>query len=414
MNKEEFEKFVEKYNKKPGEYTSQELYEIGVAHKQLDLKAWKDWGELVERVGYAGSGEAYRKWVYSVQVKNGTQTKQTNIVNRENIEECSETELSENIQRQLDELEKKKIQFSDRRNSYKRLVRDDARVEDFKNLLVDATKNLTPLPTIVKKRNSVNSNVEAILLISDLHIGVECDNFYNHYNSEIAKKRVAKLVDDTIMYCNRNNVYKLNVCNLGDLVHGIIHTSARLEQEMDVTQQIMTAAEIMAEALNRLQEAAPIVTYRSVVDNHSRVIASKEESIEKENFSNIIDWWVKERLRNSSIQFENDNIDEGIGKFKLYNGKNVMFAHGHNDSINSVFQSWVGATGEYIHYCLIGHYHCEKFKSFQNSRIIVNGSIVGTEQYALSKRLFSKPSQTLLVFDNDNTLNISIDLDIQE
>lgn len=413
MTREEFEKFVDNYNKKPGEYTSQELYEIGVAHKQLDLKVWKDWGKLAEKVGYAGNAENYRKWVYSIQVKNGTQTKQTNIVNKENIEECSNDELSENLQRQLEELEKKKIQVNDRRNSYKRLIRDDARVEDFKNLLVEATKNLSPLP-IYKKKQTNNSNVEAILLISDLHIGVECNNFYNKYNSDIAKKRVAKLVDDTITYCHRNNVNKLNVCNLGDLVHGIIHTSARLEQEMDVTKQIMTAAEILAEALSRLQEAAPIVTYRSVVDNHSRAIASKEESIEKENFSNIIDWWIKERLKNSSIQFENDNIDEGIGKFKLYNGKNVMFAHGHNDNINSVFQSWVGATGEYIHYCLIGHYHCEKFKSFQNSRIIVNGSIVGTEQYALSKRLFSKPSQTLLIFDNDNTLNISIDLDIQE
>ena len=42
MTREEFEKFVDNYNKKPGEYTSQELYEIGVAHKQLDLKVWKD------------------------------------------------------------------------------------------------------------------------------------------------------------------------------------------------------------------------------------------------------------------------------------------------------------------------------------------------------------------------------------
>lgn len=413
MTKEEFEKFVEKYNKKPGEYTSQELYEIGVAHKQLDLKVWKDWEKLSQKVGYAGNAEAYRKWVYAMQVKKGEQNKQTNIINKQTIEECSNDEISENIQRQLEELEKKKIQVNDRKNSYKRLIRDSARVEDFKNLLVDATKNLSPLPIVTSKPKG-NSNVEAILLISDLHIGVECNNFYNKYNSEIAKHRVAKLVEDTINYCHKNNVYKLNVCNLGDLVHGIIHTSARIEQEMDVTKQIMTAAEIIAEALGRLQIAAPVVTYRSVVDNHSRAVASKEDSIEKENFSNIIDWWIKERLKNTNIQFENDNIDEGIGKFKLFNGKNVMFAHGHNDSINSVFQSWVGATGEYIHYCLIGHYHCEKFKSFQNSRIIVNGSIVGTEQYALSKRLFSKPSQTLLIFDNDNTLNISIDLDIQE
>ena len=50
-------------------------------------------------------------------------------------------------------------------------------------------------------------------------------------------------------------------------------------------------------------------------------------------------------------------------------------------------------------------------KSYQNARVIVNGSIVGTDSYALSKRLFSKPSQVMLVFDEDNTISISINLE---
>ena len=45
--------------------------------------------------------------------------------------------------------------------------------------------------------------------------------------------------------------------------------------------------------------------------------------------------------------------------------------------------------------------------------IIINGSIVGTEQYANSIRAYSRPSQTLLVFDNDNLIIHKIDLSIQ-
>ena len=54
----------------------------------------------------------------------------------------------------------------------------------------------------------------------------------------------------------------------------------------------------------------------------------------------------------------------------------------------------------------------EKTKTFNGLKVIVNGSIVGTEQYALSKRLFSEPSQTLLIFNGNNLINVSINLSI--
>ena len=46
-------------------------------------------------------------------------------------------------------------------------------------------------------------------------------------------------------------------------------------------------------------------------------------------------------------------------------------------------------------------------------RVFCNGSIVGTDDYAASKRLYTKPSQMLLVFDGDNVVHYSINLDIQ-
>ena len=56
-----------------------------------------------------------------------------------------------------------------------------------------------------------------------------------------------------------------------------------------------------------------------------------------------------------------------------------------------------------------------KEKAFNGFKIFVNGSIVGTEQYALSKRLFSIPEQKLLIFDEcENTLDININLNIQK
>jgi hypothetical protein len=200
---------------------------------------------------------------------------------------------------------------------------------------------------------------------------------------------------------------------MGDMIHGIIHTNARIEVGLVVTEQIMKAAELIAQALNRLQESAPEVIYRSVVDNHSRAMANKEEHIEKENFNKIIDWFVEERLKHTKIKFIHDNLDDGLGTFTLINGKTVVFAHGHQDSINNVFQNFIGATNKFVDFALLSHYHNEKVKAYQGLRVFVNGSIVGTEQYALSKRYFNKPSQKLLVFEGNDIIDISIELDIK-
>ena len=88
-----------------------------------------------------------------------------------------------------------------------------------------------------------------------------------------------------------------------------------------------------------------------------------------------------------------------------------MFAHGHQDSINSSWQNFIGMTREWIDYIVLAHYHNAKEKSYNGSIVFVNGSIVGTESYAFGRRLFSDPTQKLLIFNKTNSyIDINIDL----
>ena len=91
-----------------------------------------------------------------------------------------------------------------------------------------------------------------------------------------------------------------------------------------------------------------------------------------------------------------------------------MFEHGHQLKPNMSFQSLIGMVEEYVHYVFLGHFHEEKMKTYQNMRVWCNGSLCGTDPYANSIHKYSKPKQTLLIFDNDNVLNFSIDLDIRD
>lgn len=296
-------------------------------------------------------------------------------------------------------------------NACRRKERNMARYDEMRECLIEAVRQMKPLPKASFSGKVRASDNEGVMLISDMHLGADCSNFYNRYDSSIAYARLMHYVDMTVEYCHENNVKRLNVLNLGDLIQGIIHTNARIESTMDVADEVIKASEMMAAALTELQKAAPEVIYRSCLDNHSRVTADLDESVEGESFVRIIDWYLKERLKDTSIVFKDDNPDNGLGKFTLMNGKTMMFAHGHQDSINQAFQHFVGATRQFVDYIALGHYHCPKIKDYQGAKVIVNGSIVGTENYALSKRLFTSPSQTLLIFRGKDLLSYIVDLD---
>jgi hypothetical protein len=251
------------------------------------------------------------------------------------------------------------------------------------------------------------------MLISDMHIGLEVNNFFNVYNTEIAKRRVAKYVEETIRICKKNNVKRLNILNLGDLINGNLRVTARIENNQDVIEQVMTASEIMSEALNKLQEAAPEVIYRSCSDNHSRVTPNFKDNIEKENYFRLIDFYLEARLKDSNIQFTHDNLDVDLGLFELMNGKKMMFAHGHRENINTIIQGFMGAIRGYVDYVCVAHFHETKMKSFQGAKVFVNSSICGSDDYAQSKRLYGVAEQTLIIFENGVESINHINLDIK-
>ena len=404
MTKEEFVEFIESFNKRPGEFTQDEIYEIGKKHKTVEPASHRSWDYVKERTGWQSSKDALRMFV------NDRLTKE---IRSDEFDGVPSEDINP-FEMELNKLYIEKTKVRDLRNSVARGLRDEARVQALKETITETVAQLNALPQVSSENiNKADTEIEAILMLSDLHIGVLCSNFYNDYNVEIAGKRLSKLAYDVVAYCKLHKVHKLNVVNLGDLIHGLIHTNARIEAQTDAVTQVMIAGELVSQFLNSVSQAADVVTYRSCSDNHSRTFGDKSEALENENFGRLIDWFLQERLKDSAIEFCNDNIDYSLGKFTLLNGKKVMFAHGHNDSINRSFEAFIGASKEFIDIGLLGHYHSNKTKSFNGFKVFVNGSIVGTEQYALSKRLFSEPEQKLLIFDDNNIVDININLNIK-
>jgi len=234
----------------------------------------------------------------------------------------------------------------------------------------------------------------AMLVISDTHFGMKFDGQLNKYNKEIAQERIKELTRKTIKYLNPE--YKIIVLQLGDAVNGVIHTSTRINSDMDVVESTKVFTESMLGMLKEFCENFSEVEYKSVHGNHCRITPSKEESLEKENFVGFSDWYIKLAMREvSNFKFE-DNKHYGIAEFTIFGNKMVAL-HGHQTSINNItnVSHVVGYIPSNIY---LGHFHHLNIKDCGRTRVTVSPSMAGVDEYAFTKLLYGKPYQLLEVF----------------
>lgn len=312
----------------------------------------------------------------------------------------------------IKELETKKyetkleiIKLRDKIREMNKMDYAQARFENLKDVMVDEIAKLNNLE--VKKYKSLNKTndfVVASLLISDVHMGIEIDNDFNKYNIEIAKERLNTLKEKTIMYCNAHNVSKLNIELGGDLVSGFIHTSLRVQQEEDAISNIMTLCEVLSNLVNDIKECVSEVVVYSVYGNHGRVIPNKKDSINIENVERLIPFYLRARLGNSVkvIDSKNDYLEINIM------GRKVVLTHGDKDSPASALNNFVRILGYVPDEVHLSHFHSTMNKDDCNTEIIVNGSVVSTDDYALSIRKANKPSQLLRVYLGDDVCQYKI------
>ena len=415
MTKQEFNDYVASFEKNPGEYTEEEVYEICKKYTTEIGVGERNWDELQGMLGTIGrngkprKGEALRTHFKQMRYDDGTIIHNEKMLSGQTIGDMTFPEFEEKTEALKQGLYKQQVKTRDHMNTYRALLREDARMELVRDLIKESIK---PLPPLDFKKDVCydTAGAEGVLLFSDLHIGSTVDNFFNKFNIEIARRRVEEVVRQTIDYCQRMGVEKLHVLNLGDLIENDLHITARLGQEVDAVEQTMIAAEIVADAMTKLAEAIPEVTYRSCLDNHSRYIMDYKAAKDEESLVKLIDWYLAERLKDTDVVFSDDNLDRHIGAFTLKNGDKFVFAHGHEISVNTSVQSYVAATHSFVKYVALGHWHSTKMKTFLNSKVFVNGSLKGLDDYGEKHGLFGEPEQTLLIFEGDSLINITINL----
>jgi len=376
-------------------YESKETYELTWDDVAIILNFATDQDRTgnAYRIAYRDAKMAYRMSEMQSDIENDN----LNQVIEEQTEELNELLL---------EIKKEKVKLSDERTQNNAYIRRMSREETLKDIAADVADKFSKtliLPKYAKAVKDEDCDKEGLLILSDWHYGIEIENHWNVYNPDIAKMRVGQLLEETIELVREHKLDKVVVVNLGDLISGRIHNTIRIANRIDVITQTIEASELLAEFLNELS-AYTDIDYYDTSDNHSRLEPNLSDSLDMESMTRVLTEFLKLRLKdNERINIKDNYYSDDIVNFELA-GHNCAGVHGHHDKPQKVINNLSMLTQESYDLIISAHYHHFNADE-QNCTVRVgNGSLMGTDDYAMNLRLNSEPSQTFIIATPENVV----------
>ena len=323
------------------------------------------------------------------------------------------------IKEQTRELEKAKIKLRDERIDYQKSLRDDARRESFIELLERTmAKNVESFDYKPSRISYSTSSDDMVVCLSDLHAGIEVDNWWNTYNTRILKKRLHCYLDEII---NIQNMHQCRVCHLvlgGDNISGLIHTNLRLQNNENVVEQLKIAVTYIGEFIDALQPHFAKIKIHSVAGNHSRLNPNKDDHLKGEELDDMIPFCL-------SIQFaKNDKvhicdgyaekIDSTISAFVTTGGKRFYIVHGDKDAPSSVVKNLTLISGLKPDGIIMGHRHHNALDTEHDVKVVQCGCMVGMDDYCVDKRISGSPEQCVFITSENRAVKCLYDIGLDE
>ena len=361
----------------------------------------KDWDVAVSHLGLNIHPDSLRKAFYTSEYCGYNVYKYMKDLDTNYY--ATDEEI-ERLEQKKDELYKERVKYQDIISEKRKMLREESRLEKIIEVIKEKTLlqeniNFNPIDFKFKEDGNIAS-----LLCSDLHAGAMVDNVFNYFDEDVLVERMEELVSKTIALCEKDNVTTLNFEMLGDAITGIIHGSTISEAQVDVIEQITFVSNVIANALVKLKEKIKVVNCYVVWGNHGRVSKGKSDFSNKTNFERFISTILKAKLSNFDIKVF-DSANEDFLTYRI-NGNLIVCTHGSNDNPINDRKNFSDLLGEKVYEVHMGHFHEYKV----SDGTIVNGSIMGSDEYAISIRKNSKPTQVLKVYLDEIKTTYEIEL----
>ena len=317
---------------------------------------------------------------------------------------CDEDSYFKELRIQKQELEKERVKVRDERNELNRVIREEARKESYKEQILRSISEYHGEPLLYDERKQftgiLKTDNDLIISCTDIHAGIEIDNFFNKFDEQILRERFNKYLDKIFEVQLRHGSENAYVI-LSELVSGIIHNELRIENNQNLIEQFLSVTNCVSQFLAELSYRFNTVNVYICPGNHSRISPKKEDSLKGENIDHLAIPFLEAKLQNyTNIKFNRNTIEESIAMFSVRNNV-VMASHGDKDSPNNVVQKFTLLFEIRPTLVYLGHRHKNGLTTVYNTKIIESGCLSGVDNYALDLRLNTDPSQTISVITKD-------------
>lgn len=368
---------------------------------KLNGKNDLDWSEIIAKYNLNMASDTLRK--ASSTIFGGQFVK--DYYAKQYVQKSDNSDSTYDIQ--LREIRREKQKLFDERAAFNKSNRDVARLQQDLDYLESLIKENQYEPIHVIPHEDRTKDL--VVLLSDMHIGLDVESSFGKYNSDIAKTMLGKYLGEIIKAIELYQIKNVYVIVLGDACNGNIHATVQLQNRENVIEQIQLASELICDFIYHIAQNCDSVIVNSVMSSNHCRLGKKDEVLRDERLDNIVLWYAKAKLQNiSNILFaEEENIDATIAKNTI-RGKIYYFVHGDYDSFSeSGINKLIAMTKEFPNCICYGHLHKNSFDDINDVKIIRSGSFAGTyDDYTISKRISGKPSQMMFIVDSDgvNTL----------
>ena len=370
------------YKRFENESTDELIYRI--CQDKDKIGTWQDVANIINELTGDDFGEStYRKKYQSFQkMLSANQSKFAD----------SESQLRE-IEDQIRELERMKIQFRDERRSWNKQNYENSRFDEVMNILVERMDNFAKTDFTPHSSPTIDGDKNMIICLSDLHIGQCFSSYFGEFNSDIAKERLQKYMNEILNIARDNHVKKAYVFMLGDNISNSLHKTIEVSNKENVIDQLKLSIEYISSFCYELTKYFEHVYLASASGNHSRLQA-KDLAQHSERLDAFIAWDVCRTLQyvENFHSLLHRSIDDGIADVNI-DGKTYLLIHGDYDTPTKTgYLNLSNIVGFFPDYICCGHKHFCFYS--QESKFIQSGSLAGSgDDYCIEKRLTRQASQ---------------------
>ena len=367
------------FQRRPTE--SEQEYVFRICQMKDEIGTWKDVANILNNnLGYSYDESRFRKQFQSYN-------KMFEATQHQHFDD----EYLDNLREQQMSLQKERYKVQTEKVEYNRWLREDARDELFIEQVINAIKDnkTSPTPTVEPIKGTVNNDLEHGLFFADAHFGKEFkiyglyNEVINEYSPDIFFSRMEKLLSETVLYIQKENISKLKVFNLGDSLDGFLRHSQLWTLRYGVVESAIVFSKYMAKWFRELSKYV-CVEYHPTKGNHTelRLLDGKKGAHEHENIEDIINTII-EIYNEDNPNFKLVQNKTGL-IFTQMAGYNLLGVHGEVKDLPQALKNFADIYNTQIDIIVAGHKHHATLNNcgYRKNAIGV-GSVVGSDDFSM-------------------------------